>query len=29
MIITWDNECSIDNGIEVVPVWKWALSEGV
>ena len=29
IIITWDNECSMDNGIEVVPIWKWALQEGV
>ena len=28
-IITWDNERSIDGGIEVVPIWKWALKEGV
>ena len=28
-IITWDNERSIDGGIEVVPIWKWALNEGV
>jgi predicted AAA+ superfamily ATPase len=29
IIITWDTECIMDNGIEVVPIWKWALSEGV
>lgn len=29
MIITWDNECSMDGGIEAVPIWKWALQEGV
>ena len=29
MIITWDSESSMDDGIEVVPIWKWALSEGV
>ena len=28
-IITWDSECSMDDGIEVVPIWKWALKEGV
>ena len=29
IIITWDNECLMDNDIEVVPIWKWAISEGV
>ena len=29
MIITWDSESSMDDGIEVVPIWKWALKEGV
>ena len=29
MIITWDNECLMDGGIEAVPIWKWALQEGV
>jgi predicted AAA+ superfamily ATPase len=28
-IITWDSESSMDDGIEVVPIWKWALKEGV
>jgi predicted AAA+ superfamily ATPase len=28
-IITWDLERSMDGGIEVVPIWKWALQEGV
>ena len=28
-IITWDSECSMDDGIEVVPIWKWALKEVV
>ena len=28
-IITWDNECLMDGGIEVIPIWKWALEEGV
>ena len=29
MIITWDSESSMDDGIEVVPIGKWALKEGV
>lgn len=28
-IITWDSESLMDDGIEVVPIWKWALKEGV
>jgi predicted AAA+ superfamily ATPase len=29
MIITWDSESSMDDGIEVVSIWKWALKEGL
>lgn len=29
MIITWDSECSMVDGIEVLPVLRWALKEGV
>ena len=25
-IVTWDNETELDNGIHVVPVWKWLLA---
>ena len=28
-LITWDNECLMDGGIEVIPIWKWAIEEGV
>ncbi len=27
-IITWDVEWLMDNGIKVVPIWKWALDDG-
>lgn len=25
-IVTWDDEASLDEGIEVIPAWKWLLS---
>jgi len=25
-IVTWDDEVMLDEGIEVIPVWKWLLS---
>ncbi len=25
-IVTWDDEATIDNGIEVIPIWKWLLN---
>ncbi len=24
-IVTWDDETTIDDAIEVVPIWKWLL----
>ena len=29
IIITWDSECSMVDGIDVLSVWRWALKEGV
>ena len=27
VIVTWDNEMETDDGIRIVPVWKWTLEE--
>ena len=26
-IVTWEDERDLDDGIKVVPVWKWALRQ--
>lgn len=28
VVVTWDSEAVLDDGIRVVPVWKWCLEEG-
>ena len=26
-IVTWDDEASLENNINVVPIWKWLLND--
>ena len=27
MVLTWEDERELDDGNQVIPVWKWALEE--